>query len=115
MWGTLIHPTTIGSTFLPVEGQWLAEISSLMSKRPCKFPLRGRSNYRLWRNSWFLRRRSLRLMWSNYMQIFREWRHPLKQSLPKRDRSTQEKLTDCFGCERASGRTMFSAQTEEVT
>ena len=30
------------------------------------------------------------------MQRFQELRHPLKQSLPEMDRSTQEKLTDCW-------------------
>ena len=30
------------------------------------------------------------------MQRFQEWKHPLKQILPEMDRSTQEKLIDCW-------------------
>ena len=30
------------------------------------------------------------------MERFQEWRHPLKQSLPEMDGSTQKKLTDCW-------------------
>ncbi len=94
MWGTLIHLTTIGCTCLPVRGQWFAEISSLMSRRPCEFPLRRSSNYRPWRNYWFLRRRNLRLMWSNHMQRFQEWRHPLKKRYPEKEGSKPGKLID---------------------
>jgi len=35
-------------------------------------------------------------MWSSHVQRFREWRHPLRQSLPEREESILERLIDCW-------------------
>ena len=82
--------------YLPTSRRTVVHIDlKLDEQKAMRLSLRGSSNYRLWRSYWFLRRRSLRLMWSSYMQRFQEWIHPLKESLPEIDGSAQEKLTDC--------------------